>query len=213
MWMFFGIICIILSYALAFKHPSASRRVLTMRWSMTSSTAQTSSSPQHPCDIATTATNKQLRSIFQAVAMVGGVTMLSASKALAVQSYLSEPTVEFKDEEKKVSEFGEARQKIRKDWDKIIDHFVSTENSAELEADLKALRLLLISQADIPVGTKLTSLVKTARAKKFDPNSPPKRKIIMPYWTTPVEIAYQALVLQYKKQASPAGLVRYFTTC
>lgn len=130
-----------------------------------------------------------------------------ASRVAAKEYYLSEPTAEFKDEEKKVSEFDSARQKVRQQWDKILDHFVSTENSAELEADLNALRQLLITQGDIPVGTKLNSLVKIVRAKKFDPNSPPKRKLVKPYWTTPVEIAYQALFAQYKKQASPATLV------
>lgn len=128
-------------------------------------------------------------------------------QAIAKEYYLVEPTSDFKDEEKRVADFAAERMRVRKKWDATISHFKNTVDSNDLEGDLKALSQIIVETKDIPVGVKLNDLVKTARAKKFDPNSPPRKKIIMSYWTTPVEMAYQDLFLAFKRGITPENLV------
>lgn len=124
--------------------------------------------------------------------------------------YLTEPTSEFKLEENKVLEYQAVRSQIRKQWDTILSSLMSRDRAEDIEADLQALTKLLRDLQDIPIGVKKTDLVKTIRGKKFDPTSTKRKKAVMSYWTTPVEMAYQDLIRIWDKNASPDAVVTVY---
>lgn len=143
---------------------------------------------------------------FGVITSVSSIPMISnaANKGF----YLIEPTEEFKDEEKKVKDFGASRNKIRQKWDQILEKFKSTTKSEELASSLRELTKVIEDINDIPTGVKKTELVKVIRAKKFQ-ESKKRKKDTFPYWTTDVEIAYNDLIRQYTKSANPDNSVRF----
>jgi hypothetical protein len=119
-------------------------------------------------------------------------------------TYLKEPTAEFKDELARVEAFNKYQAKVRSRWDAIIAKFEASSTPEELEANLKAMNALLVEIQSVPTGVKLPQLVKTCRLKKFADKKGRKRK---EEWTTKVEIAYQALILEFNREISPNNKV------
>lgn len=139
---------------------------------------------------------------------LGIVTAIAPNYVKAAQSYLKEPTPEFKEELAKNTEFVAKRMKIKEDWDNIFEKFSATENPQELEKYLRQLGKILSDLNDMPIGAKRTEIVKTCRSKKF--NGGKKKK---EYWTTDVEIAYQELILMVNKLLIPVNSVSFLSFC
>jgi hypothetical protein len=127
------------------------------------------------------------------------------SSSQAAQSYLTEPTPEFLEEEKRTLNLRKEQLEIRKVWDSIIEEIKSSETPATTEASITKLNKLLQKIDTIPTGVKKLELVKVCRAKKFD------GKKVKKTWTKEVEIAYQALIQQFNRQANPKNPVREVT--
>ena len=118
------------------------------------------------------------------------------------KTYLTEPTSEFKDEEKKVADFNKAQAKIRQEWDAIIGRLEKTEDAATTEAVMKDLKGVLTKyDQGIPRGVKKQELVKLARSKKYVLKG--RKQIQLPTWSTDTEIAYQALIQEFNRQVLP----------
>lgn len=122
-------------------------------------------------------------------------TMLTAGLAARAAgtgdaSFLTEPTPEFKDEEKKVADFKAQQQKIRKSWDEVISKLEASDSPAITEACIRDLTAILTKyNSGIPSGVKKLELVKTIRAKKYVMVG--KKQKILPTWSKDSEIAYQ----------------------
>jgi hypothetical protein len=125
------------------------------------------------------------------------VVVKAASKEKA---FLTDPTDEFRDEEKRVAEFNKVQNKIRSQWDEKISALEKAEAPDQIEAILKDLITFLRNLQNVPTGYKKKDLVKLCRSKKFS------GKKIKPTWTKNVEIAYQALIQEYNKQLAPKSL-------
>jgi hypothetical protein len=104
--------------------------------------------------------------------------------------FLTEPTLEFKDEEKKVADFKAQQQKIRKSWDEVISKLEASDSPVITEACIRDLTAILTKyNSGIPSGVKKLELVKTIRAKKYVMVG--KKQKILPTWSKDSEIAYQ----------------------
>jgi len=126
-----------------------------------------------------------------------------AGQAKGLQ-YLKEATPEFTAEMARSAKLGAEQKKQRAAWDGLLVKLEAGSSPEELEATLRELRKVLISMpAQIPSGAKKIDLVKTARAKKFLNPDNKRSKKTKPWWTTPVEIEYQALIQQWNKNFMP----------
>lgn len=106
--------------------------------------------------------------------------------------FLTEPTLEFKDEEKKVADFKAQQQKIRKSWDEVISKLEASDSPVITEACIRDLTAILTKyNSGIPSGVKKLELVKTIRAKKYVMVG--KKQKILPTWSKDSEIAYQVV--------------------
>lgn len=123
------------------------------------------------------------------------------TSSLAKTQYLVEPTQEFIEEEKRTAAMRIQQLEIRASWDNLVDEFVKSETPKQTETALINLRNLLQKIDTLPTGVKKLELVKTCRAKKFE------GKKIKKSWTKDVEIAYQALIQQYNREANPKSTV------
>jgi alpha-galactosidase len=122
-------------------------------------------------------------------------TLLTAGLAVRASGtgdagFLTEPTLEFKDEEKKVADFKAQQQKIRKSWDEVISKLEASDSPVTTEACIRDLTAILTKyNSGIPSGVKKLELVKTIRAKKYVMVG--KKQKILPTWSKDSEIAYQ----------------------
>ena len=125
---------------------------------------------------------------FLATLLTTGLVASAAGTGAA--GFLTEPTAEFKDEEKKVADFKAQQNKIRKSWDEIIAKLEVSDSPLVTEACIKDLTAVLTKyNSGIPSGVKKLELVKTIRAKKYVMVG--KKQKILPTWSKESEIAYQ----------------------
>lgn len=110
---------------------------------------------------------------------------------------MTDPTEEFKEEEKRVAAFNSEQAKIRAKWDFIIERLEASENPSETESVIKEMSSFLKDIKGIPTGVKKLAIVKLCRKKKF------LGKKINPKWTKEVEIAYEAFIQEFNRQVSP----------
>ena len=130
------------------------------------------------------------------------VLMVAPAPAWAVANYLSEPTSDFKDEEKRVAEFNKAQQKIRSEWDAVIARLEGSSEPKTTESALVDLKNILTKyDQGVPAGVKKKNLVKSARVKKYVMEG--RKEVILPTWSVDAEIAYQALIQEFNKQVLP----------
>jgi hypothetical protein len=59
-------------------------------------------------------------------------------------NYLKEPTVEFKDEEKRVAAFAAVQKKIRQEWDAVMVKLAASNDPKSVESALKDLKAILV---------------------------------------------------------------------
>ena len=97
---------------------------------------------------------------------------------------------------------------IRKDWDAILDKFLATDEPEALAKGLDDLTATMKKIEGIPVGVRKVELVKTIRKKKGYLEG--RKQIRYPYWTKDVEIAYQAMILEFNKRLVPNNKVFEF---
>lgn len=122
--------------------------------------------------------------------------------------YLTEPTEEFKDEEARVAAFQAEQQRIRKEWDRIVDRLATSDDPKVTAQLLRDLKSFLVNIQDMPVGVKKRDLVKLCRGKKFN-----GRKI-KPNWTKEVESEYEILIQEINRRLVPVNAVSlYLLTC
>ncbi|KAL7429811.1 hypothetical protein ACHAXH_002240 [Discostella pseudostelligera] len=115
------------------------------------------------------------------------------SSALAIETYLTEPTEEFKESERQRLEFRKKQLSLKADFVKVLAR-LTTESSTEeqIENDLKELKTLVIQTGGLPLGIKKEDMYKIIRTKKAKG-----------FWPTNVEIAYQKLKAEIAYQQSP----------
>jgi len=112
---------------------------------------------------------------------------------MAIETYLTEPTEEFKESERQRMEFRKKQLMEKAAFVKVLAR-LTTESSTEdeLVADLKELRALVTETAGLPLGIKKEEMFKVIRSKKAKG-----------FWPTDVEIAYQSLKSEIRYQQSP----------
>jgi hypothetical protein len=131
------------------------------------------------------------------------LTLLGPSIAsAATKGYLTEPTKEFVDEVSKTKELKTERLKLRAKWDALLSKLEIADTSDSIEVVLKDM-MSYLSAGVVPPDFKKFDLVKLCRTKKFLTPENKRSKKTTAVWTTPVEIAYQALVFEYNKQLAP----------
>jgi hypothetical protein len=107
--------------------------------------------------------------------------------------WLTEPTDDFKENERKSSDFKRQQIQIKAEFQKILDQLQVEVNSEDaIAGDLDALRRLVRSNGGLPLGITKEDVVKQVRRKKAKK-----------YWPTNVEIAYQDLIAEISYQTSP----------
>lgn len=108
-------------------------------------------------------------------------------------TYLAEPTEEFRQNEKKASEFKREQLKIKGQFTALLQKLQDDPNDEEkLANDLDELRRLVRKGGGLPLGITKEDLVKQVRRRKA-------RK----FWPVNVEIAYQDLLAEIAYQQSP----------
>ena len=110
---------------------------------------------------------------------------------------MTDPTEEFREEEKRVAAFNSEQAKIRAKWDFIVERLEASESPSETESIIKEMSAFLKDIKGIPTGVKKLSIVKVCRKKKF------VGKKINPKWTKEVEIAYEAFIQEFNRQVAP----------
>jgi hypothetical protein len=105
--------------------------------------------------------------------------VLPPPPAYAIDTYLTEPTEEFKESERQRMEFRKVQLGLKADFVGILAR-LTTESSTESELikDLVDLRELVIRTGGLPLGIKKEDMYKVIRSKKAKG-----------YWPTNVEIA------------------------
>ncbi len=113
------------------------------------------------------------------------VILPPTSSALAIDTYLTEPTEEFKESERQRLEFRKKQLSLKADFVKVLAR-LSTESSTEeqLVIDLKELKGLVVQTGGLPLGIKKEDMYKIIRTKKAKG-----------FWPTDVEIAYVCSLL------------------
>ena len=108
-----------------------------------------------------------------------GIT--TASPSLALETYLTEPTEEFKENERKAMEFRRQQLEIKQKFTTVLTRLNSAECKTEQDIcnALKELRSLVVSTGGLPNGLKKEELIKQVRSKKAKG-----------FWPTNAEIAY-----------------------
>lgn len=129
--------------------------------------------------------------------------VLAPTATMAAQKfYLTEPTQDFKEEVARTDANKATRQKNRQRWDGLLDRLEKAEAPDSLESVLKDMKVYL-AEGMVPPDFNKMDLVKLCRKKKLLNPENKRSKKTKPEWTTPVEIAYQALVQEYNKQLLP----------
>mmetsp|Transcript_11839 Transcript_11839/g.19729 ORF Transcript_11839/g.19729 Transcript_11839/m.19729 type:complete len:178 (+) Transcript_11839:80-613(+) len=136
-----------------------------------------------------------LTSAGAAVALAVGGNLINTEPANAgySQTYLTEPTDEFKANEEKAMAFKREQLQQKKALTDVLTRLTTVSNSEEeLVNDLKELRYLVIKGGGMPAGLKKDDLVKQVRSKKAKG-----------FWPTAVEYEYQRLIREIAFQQSP----------
>lgn len=108
-------------------------------------------------------------------------TTTASSPSLALETYLTEPTEEFKENERKAMEFRRQQLEIKQKFTTVLTRLNSAECKTEQDIvdALKELRALVVSTGGLPGGLKKEDLIKQVRSKKAKG-----------FWPTNAEIAY-----------------------
>ena len=124
---------------------------------------------------------------------IASLVTLAPVNAMALETYLTEPTEEFKESERQRMEFRKKQLLIKSEFVKVLAH-LTTEASSEEEliSDLKTLKGLVIETGGLPLGIKKEDMYKVIRGRKAKGS-----------WPTDVEIAYQKLKAEVAYQQSP----------
>lgn len=132
------------------------------------------------------------------------LTVIAPFAAAAAQKkYLTEPTADFKAEMARTAALEDTRAKLRAAWDALTARFEAAQTSSDLENVLIGMKDYLVSNGSVPPGYKKIELVKMCRQRKMLTPDNKRSKKTKPDWTTPVEIAYQALIQEFNKQLLP----------
>ena len=117
----------------------------------------------------------------------------AAAPSLALETYLTEPTEEFKESERQRLEFRKKQLALKAEFVKVLAR-LTTESTTEeqLVGDLTELRGLVTTTGGLPIGIKKDEMYKVIRSKKAKG-----------FWPTNVEIAYQGLKSEVRYQQSP----------
>lgn len=107
---------------------------------------------------------KSLSSAGAAVALGNLVGTVEPASAAYSQTYLTEPTDDFKANEAKAMEFKRAQLAQKKAMTDVLTRLTTVSSSEEdLVNDLKELRYLVIKGGGMPAGLKKDDLVKMVR--------------------------------------------------
>jgi len=118
---------------------------------------------------------------------------ISSSAANAGQTYLTDPTEEFKASEIQRAAFKKEQMAIKNKFVIVLERLTTESNTEQaLVIDLNQLTDLVIQTGGLPIGIKKEAMFKQIRVKK---RAGP--------WPTKVEIAYQSLVREISYQQSP----------
>lgn len=93
-------------------------------------------------------------------------------------TYLVEPTDEFRENERKASDFKRMELQKKQKFQSFLEQLQDEMNETSLLADLDGMRKMVREYGGLPLGISKESLVKTVRARKRKKN-----------WSTQVEIA------------------------
>mmetsp|Transcript_4912 Transcript_4912/g.10558 ORF Transcript_4912/g.10558 Transcript_4912/m.10558 type:complete len:195 (+) Transcript_4912:82-666(+) len=131
------------------------------------------------------------RVVLGALATAAVATMPLA--ASAIDTYLTEPTEEFKESERQRMEFRKKQLALKGEFVKVLARLTGESSTEEqLVGDLAALKGLVIETGGLPLGIKKEEMYKVIRSKKAKG-----------FWPTNVEIAYQKLKSEIAYQQSP----------
>ena len=132
------------------------------------------------------------RSVLASVVALAPIVATSASSN-AIETYLTEPTEEFKESERQRMEFRKKQLALKGEFVKVLARLTGESSTEEaLIADLKELKELVIMTGGLPLGIKKEEMYKVIRSKKAKG-----------FWPTDVEIAYQKLKAEIAYQQSP----------
>lgn len=123
--------------------------------------------------------------------------LIAPAHASGKDFYLAEPSSTFLEEEKRTESLKKQQILTRQNWDALLEEFTLASAPPKREQALIKMKAFLRSIDTLPTGVKKIDLVKTCRAQKFN------GKKIKPEWTKDVEIAYQALIQEWNRQANP----------
>lgn len=99
--------------------------------------------------------------------------------AYAIDTYLTEPTEEFKESERQRMEFRKRQLNLKADFVKVLARLTGeSKTEEELIGDLKDLKSLVVQTGGLPLGIKKEDMYKVIRSKKAKG-----------FWPTDVEIA------------------------
>jgi hypothetical protein len=119
--------------------------------------------------------------------------IVAATSANAIETYLTEPTEEFKESERQRMEFRKKQLELKGEFVKVLARLTTVSSTEqELIADLQELKSLVIMTGGLPLGIKKDEMYKVIRSKKAKG-----------FWPTDVEIAYQKLKSEIAYQQSP----------
>jgi hypothetical protein len=116
-----------------------------------------------------------------ATSVVSGLSLLTRnpSATQALETYLTEPTEEFKESERQRMEFRKKQLAVKGEFVKVLARLTTESNTEEeLVNDLTQLRNLVTQTGGLPLGIKKEDMYKVIRSKKAKGN-----------WPTNVEIA------------------------
>jgi hypothetical protein len=125
--------------------------------------------------------NQSRRSMLTTTAAAAAALILTqqSSPASALETYLTEPTEEFKESERQRMEFRKKQLLLKGGFVKVLARLTSESNTEEeLVRDLSELKELVIQTGGLPLGIKKEDMYKVIRGKKAKGN-----------WPTNVEIA------------------------
>ena len=132
------------------------------------------------------------RSVLAKIAAFAPIVAATTS-ANAIETYLSEPTYEFKESERQRVEFRKKQLEMKGEFVKVLARLTTESSSeAQLIEDLTDLKKLVILTGGLPLGIKKEEMYKVIRSKKAKG-----------FWPTDVEIAYQKLKAEIAYQQSP----------
>jgi hypothetical protein len=120
-----------------------------------------------------------LASMTRSAATATAAAIVASRPAHAIDTYLTEPTEEFKESERQRMEFRKVQLGLKADFVAVLARLTSVSSTeSELIADLVELRELVIKTGGLPLGIKKEDMYKVIRSKKAKG-----------YWPTNVEIA------------------------